>query len=207
MKRAIELLGLVGIAAPEQRLRAFPHELSGGMAQRVMIAMAVACDPDLLIADEPTTALDVTIQDQILRLLKELQAQKKMAMILVTHDLGVVAQNADRIQVMYAGEAVENAHATDLISHPTHPYSFGLLQSLPGQGQGSVRAHRSRLPSIAGVVPNLFARAGGCQFAPRCQQAKEECRQQAIELGQLKDRHVRCLFPISSTDGAKHAHH
>jgi dipeptide transport system ATP-binding protein len=206
-QRAIELLGLVGIPAPEQRMRAYPHELSGGMAQRVMIAMAVACDPDLLIADEPTTALDVTIQDQILRLLKDLQAQKKMAMILVTHDLGVVAQNADRIQVMYAGEAVEADVASSLISNPKHPYTKGLLDSLPGHGQKNARTHRQRLPSIQGVVPNLFQRAAGCQFAPRCSYAKEQCHQAAISLEHNLQAAVRCLYPIKYNGGQNHAHH
>lgn len=170
-EKAKDLLNLVGIPAPTERLRCYPHELSGGMSQRVMIAMAIACNPKLLIADEPTTALDVTIQDQILRLLKDLQEKTNMAMILVTHDLGVVAQNANYIQVMYAGEIVESAPAHSIVAEAIHPYTRGLLKSLPG----THTKFRQRLPSIEGMVPDLFSRPLGCQFAPRCELARHEC--------------------------------
>lgn len=171
--RCLELLKQVGIPAPESRLGAYAHELSGGMSQRVMIAMAIACKPKLLIADEPTTALDVTIQDQILRLLKELQETYNMAMIFVTHDLGVVAKVSDKIQVMYAGEIVESAKTNELVESPKHPYTRGLLRSLPGAKETQFRA---RLTSIPGIVPALNARPLGCQFQPRCSYASDKCQ-------------------------------
>lgn len=171
--RCLELLKQVGIPAPESRLKAYAHELSGGMSQRVMIAMAIACKPKLLIADEPTTALDVTIQDQILRLLKELQEAYNMAMIFVTHDLGVVAKVSDKIQVMYAGEIIESALTKDLVEKPQHPYTRGLLRSLPGAKE---TAFRTPLTSIPGIVPALNARPLGCQFQPRCSFASDQCQ-------------------------------
>lgn len=194
-KRALELMEQVGIPAPRERLKNYAHELSGGMSQRVMIAMAIACRPKLLIADEPTTALDVTIQAQIMKLLKDLQREYKMAMILVTHDLGVVAQNADRIQVMYAGEIVESAKAEDLLASPRHPYTNGLLNSLPGR---KATAFRAPLPSISGMVPDLRARPSGCQFNPRCERADEQCRKALPALTVEADRMLRCIHPIEA---------
>jgi dipeptide transport system ATP-binding protein len=169
-KRAIELFEMVGIPAPEQRLNAFPHQLSGGMCQRVMIAMAIACSPKLLIADEPTTALDVTIQAQILDLLTGLQKDTGMALILITHDMGVVAETAERVSVQYAGQKVEEQSVTDLFSVPHHPYTSALLAALPERATGRL------LPTIPGVVPGQFDRPDGCLFSPRCQFADDRCR-------------------------------
>jgi len=194
-ERSIELLDQVGIPAPKERLKAYPHELSGGMSQRVMIAMAIACNPSLLIADEPTTALDVTIQDQILKLLKKLQKQNNMAMILVTHDLAVVANHSDQIQVMYAGEIVEKGITREIIEYPRHPYTYGLLNSLPATGH----AFREPLPSITGIVPDLFSRSPGCQFRPRCFKAQKKCQENPpLELGQ--GRELRCYLPIEEKE-------
>ena len=167
--RAIELLGLVGIPSPEQRLRAFPHQLSGGMSQRVMIAMAIACSPKLLIADEPTTALDVTIQAQILELLVRLQKETGMGLVLITHSMGVVAETAERVSVQYAGQKVEEQAVKELFRDPRHPYTAALLSALPERAKGR------KLPSIPGVVPGQFDRPAGCLFAPRCQLATELC--------------------------------
>jgi oligopeptide/dipeptide ABC transporter ATP-binding protein len=161
--RALELLRMVGIPDPQRRLASFPHELSGGMAQRVMIAMALACEPELLIADEPTTALDVTIQAQILDLIRELREQTGTAVILITHDLGVVAEMCDRVAVMYAGEIVEQADAVTLFREPLHPYTRGLIDSIPVVGEV-----RERLAVIPGNVPNLIDLPAACRFAPRC---------------------------------------
>jgi oligopeptide/dipeptide ABC transporter ATP-binding protein len=161
--RALELLRMVGIPDPERRLKAFPHEMSGGMAQRVMIAMALACEPDLLIADEPTTALDVTIQAQILDLMRELREQTGTAIILITHDLGVVAEMCDRVAVMYAGEIVEQTDVVSLFRDPRHPYTRGLIGSIPVVGDV-----RDELAVIPGNVPNLIDLPKGCRFAPRC---------------------------------------
>ena len=162
--RAIELLELVGIPDPSHRLKAFPHQFSGGMRQRAMIAMALVNEPELLIADEPTTALDVTVQAQILRLLRDLQSQLKMAIILITHDLGVVAGAADRVNVMYAGKIVESAPVRELYANPLMPYTHGLLGSIPRMDRG----HGKRLSAIAGQPPSLIALPPGCAFAPRC---------------------------------------
>lgn len=190
-ERCLELLKQVGIPAPEKRLTSYAHELSGGMSQRVMIAMAIACRPKLLIADEPTTALDVTIQDQILRLLKELQKEYNMAMIFVTHDLGVVAKVSDKIQVMYAGEIVERATVNDLLKLQKHPYTKGLLNSLPGQ---KGLKFRSALPSIQGMVPALNQRPNGCQFGPRCSFKQADCE---INPKLSEGGHAyRCHFPL-----------
>jgi dipeptide transport system ATP-binding protein len=169
-KRAIELLDEVGITDPERRLSAFPHQLSGGMNQRVMIAMALACRPKLLIADEPSTALDVTIQAQILDLLLKLKRETGMGLVLITHDMGVVAETADRVIVQYAGMQVEQNATRALFRDPHHPYTHGLLAALPERASGR------RLPAIAGVVPGQFDRPGGCLFAPRCRFAFDRCR-------------------------------
>ena len=168
--RAIELLDQVGIPAPESRLSAFPHQLSGGMNQRVMIAMMIACNPKLLIADEPTTALDVTIQAQILELLLELQRDRGMALVLITHDMGVVAETAQRVVVHYAGQQVEKQSVAGLFKEPHHPYTAALLNALPE------RSGERRLPSIPGVVPGQLDRPDGCLFNPRCAHATEICR-------------------------------
>jgi dipeptide transport system ATP-binding protein len=169
-RRVIELLEQVGIPDAEHRLGAFPHQLSGGMNQRVMIAMALACKPRLLIADEPTTALDVTIQAQILDLLLQLKRERGMALVLITHDLGVVAEVADRVIVQYAGRQVETQRAGELFVHPHHPYTVALLAALPDL------VHGGRLAAIPGVVPGQWDRRGGCLFAPRCAFATEHCR-------------------------------
>ncbi|WP_116132129.1 ABC transporter ATP-binding protein [Tropicimonas sp. IMCC34043] len=188
--RAIELLEQVGIPAPEKRLNAYPHQLSGGMNQRVMIAMALACRPKLLIADEPTTALDVTIQAQILDLLMTLRRDTGMAMILVTHDMGVVAESVERVAVQYAGQRVEQQEVGALFSHPHHPYTSALLAALPERATGR------HLPTIPGVVPGQFDRPAGCLFSPRCPFADARCRavppvQAGIELGQ-----ALCHYPL-----------
>jgi len=168
-ERAIELLRMVGIPDPEKRIGAYPHELSGGMAQRVMIAMALACNPELLIADEPTTALDVTIQAQILNLMRDIQAELGTAIILITHDLGVVAEMVSRIAVMYAGQIVEEADVSTLFNNPMHPYTQGLLNSIPVLGQV-----KDELDVIPGIVPNLINLPPGCHFAPRCRTRVEK---------------------------------
>ncbi len=185
-KRAIGLLEEVGIPAPETRLSSFPHQLSGGMSQRVMIAMALACKPKLLIADEPTTALDVTIQAQILELLVRLQKETGMALVLITHSMGVVAETAERVSVQYAGQKVEEQPVAQLFATPRHPYTAALLAALPE------RAHARRLPSIPGVVPGQFDRPAGCLFSPRCIYATDLCRttQPAMNSGAL------CHYPL-----------
>ncbi len=169
-ERAIELLEQVGIPEPQKRLSAFPHQLSGGMNQRVMIAMAISCNPRLLIADEPTTALDVTIQAQILELLLKLQEEKQMSLVLITHDMGVVAETAERVVVQYAGQQVEKQPVKGLFSTPHHPYTSALLDSLPE------RSETKTLPSISGVVPGQFDKPSGCLFSPRCKYATDLCR-------------------------------
>ncbi len=176
--RAVELMQAVGIPSPEQRLSAYPHQLSGGMSQRVMIAMATSCRPKLLIADEPTTALDVTIQAQILDLLRTLCAENGMALVLITHDMGVVAQMAHRVQVHYAGEKVEEQGVLDLFSNPHHPYTAALLAALPERA-----TERGHLPSIPGVVPGQHDRPAGCLFEPRCTRATAVCRKGAVRQG------------------------
>ena len=186
--RTIALLEQVGIPAPETRLSAFPHQLSGGMNQRVMIAMAIACNPRLLIADEPTTALDVTIQKQILDLLRDLQREKGMGLILITHDMGVVAEVAHRVCVMYAGQVVETRSADDLFTAPRHPYTRALLDALPERAVG-----RRRLPTIPGVVPGLFDRPSGCLFNPRCAYAVDACRAARPALEDDATGRVRCI--------------
>jgi oligopeptide/dipeptide ABC transporter ATP-binding protein len=175
--KAIEMLRRVHIPEPERRVDAYPHQLSGGMRQRAMIAMALSCNPKLLIADEPTTALDVTIQAQILDLMRELQETSGTAIVLITHDMGVVAENADRVVVMYAGRKVEEAPADDLFDHPGHPYTRGLLGSLPNiEKAAHAGSRRARLTEIKGMVPSLARLPQGCSFAPRCGIATDECR-------------------------------
>jgi peptide/nickel transport system ATP-binding protein len=174
MARAIELLRLVNIPEPARRAGEYPHQMSGGMRQRVMIAMALACDPKLLIADEPTTALDVTIQAQILDLMRELQAKTGTAILLITHDLGVVAEMAQRVVVMYAGRKVEEAPVGELFARPRHPYTRGLMNSMPRLGAS--HGARERLQEIPGMVPSLREPLAGCAFAARCAYAVEGCR-------------------------------
>ncbi|MFN2226565.1 MAG: ABC transporter ATP-binding protein [Anaerolineae bacterium] len=191
-RRAVELLRTVGIPEPERRLDAYPHELSGGMAQRVMIAMALACVPELLIADEPTTALDVTIQAQILDLLRSLRERTGTSIILITHDLGIVAEMCDRVAVMYAGRIVEETDVASLFAQPHHPYTTGLIGSVPVLGQV-----RDKLHVIPGTVPNLIDLPPGCKFAPRCQARVEHnleiCTREEPDLRLARPRHiVRC---------------
>ncbi len=183
--RALEMLRLVKIPSPETRLDEFPHQLSGGMRQRVMIAMALACDPKILIADEPTTALDVTIQAQILDLLRDLRERTGTAIMLITHDLGVVAEIAHRVIVMYAGRIVEEAPVGELFANPQHPYTLGLLGSIPRLGSDG----DERLIAIEGVVPNPFALPAGCRFSPRCPLADSRCRAEAPALREVADGH------------------
>jgi len=186
--RAIEMLRRVRIPAPERRFSDYPHKLSGGMRQRVMIAMALACDPELLIADEPTTALDVTIQAQVLELMRQLRSETGAAIMLITHDLGVVAEMADRVIVMYAGQIVEEAPVGILFSGPEHPYTVGLLGSIP-----RLDKRRGRLPAIEGTVPSPHAMPPGCRFAPRCPFADTRCRAEAPPLKPVTPDHLaRC---------------
>ncbi len=186
---ALEMLGLVGIPSPEERIDAYPHQLSGGMRQRVMIAMALACKPDLLIADEPTTALDVTIQAQILDLLRQLQRDLGMSILLITHDLGVVAETCDEVVVMYAGRVVERAPTEALFAGPRHHYTAGLLRSVP-------TGTHERLQEIPGMVPALDALPAGCKFVDRCPRAEAKCRDEEPALVALGASHVRCHFPL-----------
>ena len=187
-QEAIRLLGLVGLPNPEKAVDDYPHQLSGGMRQRVMIAIALSCEPSILIADEPTTALDVTIQAQILRLLSDLKKQVNTAIILITHDLGIVAQVAQNVVVMYAGEAVEYGDGNSIFEKPLHPYTEGLLKSIPVIGE-----KRERLYSIEGMVPSQKNYPKGCRFAPRCEYADERCNQCKPELYTSPDgRRVRC---------------
>lgn len=198
-KRAIEMLELVEMPGAAQRFRAWPHELSGGMRQRAMIAMALACNPSLLIADEPTTALDVTIQAQILDLMRRLQAELGMSILFITHDLGVVAEMADEVAVMYAGQIVERASAAELFSSPLHPYAQGLLASIPRHG----RSRERRLVPIRGSVPSPREMPAGCSFAPRCPLARESCRRGPVELREAAPgRLSRCIL---GAEAAAHA--
>ena len=190
--RTLELLRLVGIPDPESRIDVYPHQLSGGMSQRVMIAMAIACRPKLLIADEPTTALDVTIQAQIMELLLELQKKECMSLILITHDLALVAEAADRIIVMYAGQIVEEGTSKDIFREPKHPYTQALLRSLPEFAEG-----KSRLASLQGVVPGKYDRPTGCLLNPRCPYATEYCRQLEPQLHHIGSRKVKCHTPLN----------
>ena len=193
-KRSIELLEQVGIPAPESRLGVYPHQLSGGMSQRIMIAMAIACNPKLLIADEPTTALDVTIQAQILDLLRSLQKDRGMALVLITHNMGVVSEMAQRVAVMYAGQLMEQRTAQALFHSPQHPYTEALMASMPERSHGA-----ERLATIPGMVPGLYDRPSGCLFAPRCSYANTvECTHRPT-LSPLADGAVRCHFPLGAT--------
>lgn len=187
-KRVIELFGQVGIPDPARRFYNYPHQLSGGLRQRVMIAMAMACSPDLLIADEPTTALDVTIEAQILHLMRDLQKKQGTSILMITHNLGVVAEICDYVYVMYAGQVVEYAEVHELFRNPRHPYTRGLIQSLPGMQSG-----KERLYNIKGMVPDLLRLPEGCRFAPRCDYACEGCMEQGAELCDCGNGHlVRC---------------
>src|SRR5215469_8312441 len=201
-KRAVELLALVGIPEPARRVREYPHQLSGGMRQRVMIAISLACNPRLLIADEPTTALDVTIQAQILQLMLDLKRRVGAAVILITHDLGVVAEVAERVMVMYAGRKVEEAPVAELFRSPRHPYTRGLLSAVPKLG-ASLAAAQTRLAEIPGVVPNLTRRIEGCVFASRCPIATDLCRQVAPALEEKAPAHfAACHFAAKATVAA-----
>ena len=204
-KRAGEMLELVAIPDPVKRLDDYPHQLSGGMRQRVMIAMALSCDPELLIADEPTTALDVTIQAQIMELLAGLQQQLGLAVLLITHDLGVVAEFCERVVVMYTGRVVEEAPVAQLFSNPAHPYTRGLLRSLPGvtrtvvAGADALRA--DRLPTIKGMVPSINALPSGCKFNPRCPDVMDICRGREPALMPVGERHAaRCYLHGDAAD-------
>ena len=189
-KRCVSALKLVGIPEPEMTLRNYPHELSGGMCQRVMIAMAMSCEPKLLIADEPTTALDVTIQAQILALMEDIRNKRNTGILMITHDLGVVAETCSRVIVMYAGNIVEEAPVKELFSNPQHPYTQGLIESVPKLGR---RVHR--LPSIPGSVPDLAAMPSGCRFAPRCKYAQASCAEKLPQLVKVADNHyAACPF-------------
>jgi len=189
MKEAIELLRRVGIPAPEIRVKQYPHELSGGMCQRVVIAVALACRPDLLIADEPTTALDVTVQAQILDLLRNLQKEFGMSIMLITHDMGVAAEMADRIAVMYAGVIVEEGTVAEIFDHPSHPYTQGLLHSIPG----FETERGTELHTIKGTIPRLDQLPTGCRFHPRCPHAKERCsREEPVAFGLNAKHQVAC---------------
>ena len=199
--RSAEMLETVGIADPESRLSAYPHELSGGMKQRVMIAMALLCEPKLLIADEPTTALDVTIQAQILRLIKELQGRTGAAVLFITHNMGVVAETCDEVAVMYAGRVVEQGDVVDIFERSKHPYTRGLLRSIPRRGT----PRKSELPTIEGVVPSLLDPPEGCRFADRCAHRSElsevdqgRCFTEEPSLGTER---VACHFPLVGVEG------
>jgi len=191
--RALKLLKDVEIPDAERRLHAFPHQLSGGMSQRVMLAMAIACNPRLLIADEPTTALDVTVQAQMLALLARLQKERGMALVLITHDLGVISEVAQRVLVMYAGQVVESASAEDLFAQPRHPYTEALLASLPERNAG-----KRRLASLAGTVPGAFDRPAGCLLSPRCPYVQERCRVERPELFEVGTSRARCFYPLGA---------
>jgi oligopeptide/dipeptide ABC transporter ATP-binding protein len=195
INKAVEMLRLVGIPAPEKRIKDYPHQLSGGMRQRVMIAMALSCNPNILIADEPTTALDVTIQAQILDLLRDLQQKTGLALMLITHDLGVVAEMAHEVVVMYAGNVVERASVKDIFKSPKHPYTQGLLNSIPVLSKDPTgKVKKSRLEPIPGIVPSLFDLPTGCRFQERCKFASEECKTSEPPLRQLSGgRLVRCV--------------
>ncbi|MEJ6021180.1 ABC transporter ATP-binding protein [Ramlibacter sp. PS4R-6] len=195
--RAVELLEQVGIPAAASRMNDYPHQMSGGMNQRVMIAMAISCNPRLLIADEPTTALDVTIQAQILDLLRNLQKERGMALVLITHNMGVVSEMARRVAVMYAGQVMEERPVHELFADPQHPYTEALLSALPERGPGG-----HRLATIPGVVPGVFDRPNGCLFAPRCSYATQHSMQVRPELREWQGGCVRCHYPLGDPSRA-----
>jgi oligopeptide/dipeptide ABC transporter ATP-binding protein len=191
-KRCLELLNQVGITDPEIRLRNYPHELSGGMAQRVMIALAISSHPEILIADEPTTALDVTIQNQVLALLRHLQKKNNMGMILISHDMGVILENTDQVVVMYAGQIMESGTTRDVILNPRHPYTKALLECLPIRNKDKSKP----LPSLLGMVPKLSDRPSGCQFNPRCHYVKENCKKELPPVTESEGRRLRCFYSL-----------
>jgi dipeptide transport system ATP-binding protein len=191
--RALELLQQVEIPDPQRRLEAYPHQLSGGMSQRVMIALAIACNPRLLIADEPTTALDVTVQAQVLDLLLRLHRERGMGLMLITHDLGVIAETAQRVVVMYAGQVMEIGTVPEIFSRPQHPYTAALMSALPENNVG-----RARLQTIAGVVPGAYDRPRGCLLAPRCTYAASRCHAERPTLERAAHGEVRCFFPLAA---------
>ncbi|MCP3688764.1 MAG: ABC transporter ATP-binding protein [Gammaproteobacteria bacterium] len=197
-QRTLDLLAQVGIPDPKKRYSDYPHQMSGGMSQRVMIAMAIACDPKLLIADEPTTALDVTIQAQILDLLLELQSNHDMGLILITHDMGVVAETAHRVAVQYAGQQVEMQPVVELFEHPRHPYTSALLAALPERA-----GNEARLPTIPGVVPGQFDRPQGCLFNPRCSYADDQCKTKNPIVANADPTLTLCHYPLNN-HGAGH---
>jgi len=203
LEMAAEMFRLVGIPSPDDRLRNYPHQMSGGMRQRVMIAMALACRPDLLIADEPTTALDVTIQAQILELLQQLQDELGMSIMLITHDLGIVAETCDEVVVMYAGSVVERAETSVLFARPRHHYTIGLLESVPlyEEEDTAAEAPRRRLREIPGMVPDLIELPQGCKFQERCPAVQPKCREQEPPLTDLGSGAVRCYFPADPHPG------
>src|SRR5680860_357568 len=190
-QRAIDLMNMAKIPDGERRIEEYPHQMSGGIRQRIMIAMALACNPELLIADEPTTALDVTVQAQILALIRELQQKLNTAVLLITHDLGVIAQVADRVAVMYAGQIVEYAEVEEIFASPKHPYTVGLLETIP-----SLDHEGGDLKEIKGIVPDLSQKISGCRFEPRCSKAMERCRTEEVPLLEIDDRKVRCLLYV-----------
>lgn len=198
-RRSIDLLEQVGIPAAESHLNVFPHQMSGGMNQRVMIAMAIACNPKLLIADEPTTALDVTIQAQILDLLRNLQKERNMALVLITHNMGVVSEMAQRVAVMYAGQIMEERSALDIFESPQHPYTEALMAAMPERSDGM-----SRLATIPGMVPGLYDRPGGCLFSPRCTYATNHCRSERPPLRDWQSGMVRCHYPLAPMGDTNH---
>ena len=202
MARAVEMLRRVGIADPERRAREFPHHMSGGMRQRVMIALALACDPDVLVADEPTTALDVTIQAQILELLRDLQKSFGMAVVMITHDLGVVAEICDRVAVMYAGRIVEAADVATLFERPSHPYTRALMGSMPAMHENA-----ERLTEIPGMVPAPSELGRACAFAPRCSFAVERCGAEAPILATDADGHAVACFEAARVAADPHVPH
>jgi peptide/nickel transport system ATP-binding protein len=201
-KKAIEILALVGIPAAPRRVREYPHQLSGGMRQRVMIAMALACNPKLLIADEPTTALDVTIQAQILDLMRDLKKRVGAAIMLITHDLGVVAEMAERVVVMYAGRKVEEALVTEIFAHPLHPYTRGLLGSVPKLGSSLRDGGRGKLAEISGLVPSLRQKIEGCPFAGRCPLATQLCREVAPGFEEKRPAHAAACHHVDASAAA-----
>jgi len=199
LDKAIDMLKLVGIPAPEKRVHDYPHQLSGGMRQRVMIAMALSCNPQILIADEPTTALDVTIQAQILDLLRDLQQKVGLGLILITHDLGVIAEMAHEVMVMYAGQVIEKGSVERIFAHPSHPYTRGLLNSIPTLTKDdSGKVKKKRLEAIPGIVPSMLDLPYGCRFQDRCSKVKDICRQAPPDFWEIEAAHpIRCRRDIS----------